>query len=162
MTLGDQRESIAANLLMRALCIVPLRKEGAGSGARKRCHNAECGHMNSVLRWGKSAGAWALGLPAVRIARIGAPSNPAGPSEHRAANRGLRGLLERRRPITARRRVPECHFVLPISAGADRECAPEAIARIGRVRFGTFREYSATGTVGAQLKSSERAEHGGP
>ena len=45
---------------------------------------------------------------------------------------------------------------------SSRYATMEAIARIGRVRFGTFREYSATGTVGAQLKSSERAEHGGP
>jgi hypothetical protein len=55
---------------MRALCIVPLRKEGAGSRARKRYHNAECGHMNNALRWGKPAGVWALGLLAVRIARM--------------------------------------------------------------------------------------------
>jgi len=66
---------------------------------------------------------------------------------------------DRQQRAVGSRNVTSCY---QFSAGADRECAPEAIARIGRVRFGTFREYSATGTVGAQLKSSERAEHGGP
>ena len=97
----------------------PTSKEGAGSRARKRYHNAECGHMNNALRWGKPAGAWALGLLAVRIARIGAPSNIGGTIGASRGQSRTKRPARRRRPITAHRRVPKCHFVLPISADAD-------------------------------------------